>query len=138
MKKLIFAMAACMSLAAGNLSAETWECKYSGSWARGSDNKSGSLVWTVTWVKQGSGWQIVGNMNDEYGASAFNGSCANKNCTFTQTYSTGSLVGKPYTYTGGYTDQQLGNGQTQNNFTGTWTGNGNAGTWKAKAVCRKN
>jgi len=137
--KKIFMAALVVGLTAitGSLAAENWECKYSGSWTRTSDGKSGDLSWTVTWVKQGGGWTVIGNMNDQYGVSAVNGSCANKNCTFTQAYSSGSLVGKPYVYVGSYTDKVLGDGQTINNFTGTWTGNGNSGAWKAKAMCSR-
>lgn len=138
MKNLLLAVLAAGLMATSGLAADNWECKYSGSWTRTKDGKSGDLVWTVTWVKQGGGWTVVGNMNDQYGVSTVNGTCANKNCTFTQAYSTGSLVGKPYVYVGSYTDKVLGDGQTMNNFTGTWTGNGNAGAWKAKAICQRN
>lgn len=139
MKKLFFAvLVASLTIFAGAATAESWSCEYEGSWQTNGTGNSGSLTWSTTWVKQGANWQIVGDMTDKYGSSSFNGSCSAKKCTMVQTYTSGSLVGKPYTYVGTYTDKWNGDSESQNSFRGTWTGNGNTGTWNAVAACEKN
>jgi len=137
MKKIALVLALNMTVFAGFLSAETWECTYGGTWKTNGTGNSGGLNWKVTWVKQGAGWQLVGNMTDKYGVSSLNGSCMNKACTLTQTYSSGSLVGKPYVYTGTYVDQTTGDGASVNTFTGTWKGNNTTGAWAARANCQR-
>ncbi|MCE9598684.1 MAG: hypothetical protein K8S54_12005 [Spirochaetia bacterium] len=139
MNKLIMAIVVLnLTVFAGIVSAETWTCEYDGTWKTNGSGNSGALNWKVTWVKQGAGWAMIGDMSDRYGASSFNGSCTNASCTLTQTYSSGSLVGKPYIYKGNYTDKSTGDGTSENTFTGTWTGNGNTGTWNATAECARN
>jgi len=137
-KSILLLLVFSLAPGAGALYAESWACNYHGTWNTNGSGNSGKLEWEVTWVKQGNGWTVLGNMEDKYGASTVNGSCQNARCSFTQTYSTGSLVGKPYVYTGTYTDNSTGDGESENTFTGTWSGNGATGTWTARAVCTRN
>ncbi len=131
----IFAVS--MFALSGGLWAENWNCVYTGEWKTNKTGNSGALAWNVRWVKRGGNWTVIGDMTDKYGASEVKGTCANKKCTLTQTYSSGSLVGKPYTYDGTYTDKWDGDSKTTNEFTGTWKGNNTTGTWTATAVCDK-
>lgn len=139
MKGLIsmFLVSISLFVATGSLFAENWNCEYEGEWKTNKTGNSGALVWSVRWVKRGGNWTVIGDMTDKYGASEVRGTCAAKKCTFTQTYSTGSLVGKPYTYEGTYVDKWEGDSKTTNEFTGTWKGNNTAGTWNAVATCTK-
>ena len=137
-KQIVMATLVALALTATSLAAETWSCTYHGSWKTTGTGNSGNLHWVVKWVKKGSVWKIIGDMNDKYGFSYFDGTCQNKSCVIKQTYKTGSLVGKPYTYSGTYSDQNLGPGKTKNTIRGNWVGNNNTGTWSATGTCVKN
>lgn len=133
----IIVLSLSLTVVSGSLSAENWNCEYQGQWQTNKTGNSGALAWSVRWVKRGGNWTVIGDMTDKYGASEVRGTCADKKCTLTQTYSTGSLVGKPYTYEGSYTDKFDGDSKSVNQFSGTWKGNNTTGTWTATAVCTK-
>lgn len=144
MKKLLllastlFAVLGTTSIATA---ADSWTCGYQGSWTTTSTGNVGSFEWTVQWADNGAGWAMIGEYDDKYGHAMLDGSCANKACAFTQTYTTGELKGKVYHWKGTYVDEKVRDGETVNRFKGTWGYSAAAkdgGPWDAVAMCRKN
>ena len=121
--------------------ADNWACEYSGSYTNTKEKSGGSFVWGVHWAGQPGGpWKLTGAVDDKWGHSVFDGTCANKKCDFTQLYSTGPLKDKVYYWTGTYTDTHPA-GKDINTFIGTWGHSlahpDDGGPWNAVATCVK-
>jgi|JI61114C2RNA_FD_contig_31_7667573_length_794_multi_7_in_0_out_0_1 hypothetical protein len=135
-----------LSFAQAAVAEDVWSCSYTGEWTTEGTNDHGDFKWLVKWERpdEKASWHIIGDYNDRFGASFLDGNCnTEKKCDMTQTYTSGSLNGSVYEWSGTYTDKADASGtagKTTNTFTGTWkdaSGKGNKGKWTAEAVCTK-
>lgn len=141
MRNVVFAFVVTSVLVSATAaSAETWRCHYSGRWSTTGSRNAGAFKWAVTWTgTTARGWRVVGDYRDRYGMSYLDGHCRNKTCSMKQTYKTGKLTGKTYTWVGTYVDQNDGPDSGINTFTGTWRADDGStrGPWSATAVCKR-
>jgi hypothetical protein len=118
--------------------AETWTCRYDGSWITKKSGETGTFVWNATWDGGGAKWRVSGSYNDNYGNAVIVADCVDKKCWGTWTYTSGSLSGKKYYMGGSYADGAGG----ENTISGSWgysaTNAADGGPWRAKGICRKN
>ncbi len=137
--KLLLAAAATVLAVATPAHAESWTCVYKGRWITTKTQNTDEMNWVLRWDKAKTGWNLTGLYADKYGKASFTGACANKSCDMTQTYSSGSLKGKRYFYTGTYQDKALSATSTENTFHGTWgtksDNRTNGGVWESVATC---
>ena len=121
---------------------ETWSCTYEGSWDTTATKNKGDFVWNVQWISTGKAqWHVIGDYEDRYGQSTFDGECKDKKCKFKQSYKNGQLAGSVYYWVGAYTDKWEGDAKTINNFVGTWgekEKKPTQGKWTATATCTRN
>ena len=119
---------------------DIWNCSFNGTWTE--DGKPmGAFTWSVKWDGADDKWKVSGTSKDDLGTANTTGSCGEKTCKMSQTYTSGELKGKTYAWDGTYEDAD---GKTDDTlvetFKGTWgdspTDRKNGGTWQAKAVCK--
>lgn len=118
--------------------AETWMCKYDGTWSAFNSAEKGKFTWNMSWEgKTSTGWEITGDYNDHYGTSSLNGQCNRQTCELVQIYHSGRLNGKRYFWKGNYADKKIDSENTMNQFEGTWGHAPGAtdGLWRATATC---
>lgn len=121
---------------------ERWRCLYKGGWTDAKHKEAGAapMSWLVDWTAKGKGmWEIVGDLNDDFGHSWLDGVCDAKSCEMTQSYKGGKLAGKQYFFAGTYSESPIDATHVKNTFTGTWgtskTSRKDGGTWTATAEC---
>jgi len=126
-----------------------WTCNYTGKWYTKHKKFGGHFTWSVTWVwnTKTSSWKVIGDYEDKFGFSYFDGFCSNNKkgryCDLYQLYKTGKLKGKRYRWYAKYKDlkyfnDRFGRRRTLNKFKGSWYYGGKYhGRWFSKAICTK-
>lgn len=120
---------------------EVWNCDFKGVYKVKETGESVNFLWKVKWTGKGQNWKIEGTSDEGDAKSNTVGSCDERNCKITETYTSGPDKGKVYYWAGTYTDTDTANEKVTNStFTGTF-GNSDSdrtsgGTWNAAAACK--
>lgn len=122
-------------------SEEVWKCDFKGVYKVKETGESVNFTWKVTWTGKEKSWKIDGTSEEGDGKSTTSGTCDDKNCKITETYTAGPEKGKMYYWMGSYTDTETASEKVMNTaFTGTFgpsdADRASGGSWTARAECK--